>query len=378
MGVSMRFGSVCSGIEAATVAWHALGWRAAWLSEVDRFACDVLKARVPYAPNIGDMRDIPALVRAGTVEAPDVLCGGTPCQAFSLAGNRLGLDDDRGNLTLTFCEVADAIDDLRSVRGQHPAIIIWENVRGVLSSRDNAFGCFLGELAGSACELKPTGKRWPNAGYVSGPRRKVAWRLLDAQFFGVAQRRQRVWVVASARNDLNPAEILFEYASGEGRARPSKAAGPNSSGPHSESSRDDRVLETLSTKKDHDVAHIVSFAARSSDVTLAHDITACLDTHGHTNAVLFDPAQITSPTNRSNPQPGLSHTLHTGAPPVLTSPRARFLMPIECERLQGFPDDWTRIDSPRCSDSARHRAIGNSWPVPVARWIGQRIAEALR
>lgn len=374
----MKFGSVCSGIEAATVAWHALGWRAAWLSEVNRFACEVLATRVPHAPNVGDMRAIPALVRAGTIEAPDVLCGGTPCQAFSVVGKRLGLNDERGNLTLTFCGVANAIDDLRFVRGQHASIIIWENVRGVLSSKDNAFGCFLGELAGSGCELKPTGKRWPNAGYVSGPRRKVAWRLLDSQFFGLAQRRQRVWVVSSARDDFDPAEVLFERASSTKSPRPSQTSRPQASESGSGRFRDDRVLPTLMTKKDQDMAHIVSFAARTSDVRTSNDIAGCLDTDGHTHAVLFDPAQITSATNRSNPQPGLSHTLHTGQPPVIASPRARFLMPVECERLQGFPDNWTQIDSPRCSDAARHRAIGNSWPVPVARWIGQRIVEVLQ
>jgi DNA (cytosine-5)-methyltransferase 1 len=203
----MKFGSVCSGIEAASVAWNRLGWSASWLAEIEPFPSAVLAHHYPDVPNLGDMTLLPDKILSGEIEAPDIFCGGTPCQAFSIAGNRESLDDARGNLSLIFCEIANAIDSVRTV----PSIIFWENVPGVLNTKDNAFGCFLAGLAGEDGELKPAGKKWTNAGCVFGPKRAVAWRVLDAQYFGLAQRRKRVFVVASARNDFNPAEVLFEF-----------------------------------------------------------------------------------------------------------------------------------------------------------------------
>ena len=151
--MTIRFGSVCSGIEAASVAWPF--WDAAWFSEIEPFPCAVLKHHYPEVPNHGDMTTLPDRILSGEVEAPDVFCGGTPCQAFSVQGGRKSLDDARGNLSLTFCEIANAIDSVRYVRGRKPAIIIWENVLGCLNTPDNFFGCFLGKLAGSLCELQP-------------------------------------------------------------------------------------------------------------------------------------------------------------------------------------------------------------------------------
>ncbi|EBE1690092.1 Dam family site-specific DNA-(adenine-N6)-methyltransferase [Salmonella enterica] len=209
----MRYGSVCSGIEAASVAWGSLGWQPAWFAEIEAFPSAVLATHWPDVTNLGDMTGIAAAVRGGEVEAPDVLVGGTPCQAFSIAGLRNGLADKRGQLSLSYVELANAIDDKRRERGEEEAIIVWENVPGVLSSKDNAFGCFIGALAGESCELQPAGGKWPNAGCVYGPSRIVAWRVLDAQFFGVAQRRRRVFVVASARKGFDPAEVLFEFDS---------------------------------------------------------------------------------------------------------------------------------------------------------------------
>lgn len=207
----IKFGSVCSGIEAASVAWHHLGWEAAWLSEIEPFPSAVLAHHYPDVPNLGDMTQLPDRIASGEVEAPDVFCGGTPCQAFSVAGLRRSLDDARGNLSLTFCDIANEIDAARTVRGRQPAIIFWENVPGVLNTADNAFGCFLAGLAGEDEPLQPAGGRWANAGAVFGPSRAVAWRVLDAQYFGVAQRRRRVFVVASARDDFDPASVLFEF-----------------------------------------------------------------------------------------------------------------------------------------------------------------------
>lgn len=226
----MRFGSVCSGIEAASVAWEPLGWEAAWLSEIEAFPSAVLAHHWPDVPNLGDMTLLPERVAAGEVEAPDVLVGGTPCQAFSVAGRRESLADARGNLTLTYVELADAIDDKRNERGEQPAIIVWENVPGVLNTKDNAFGCFLAGLAGEDVPLQPPGKRWTNAGLVLGPKRAVAWRILDAQYFGLAQRRRRVFVVASARDGFDPSQVLLEFDSLRRDSPPSREARQETTG----------------------------------------------------------------------------------------------------------------------------------------------------
>lgn len=231
---TISYGSVCSGIEAASVAWEVLGFSPAWFSQFDPehkyqngpdFPSAVLAHHWPEVPNLGDMTKLAASMRAGGLDAPDILVGGTPCQAFSVAGARAGLSDHRGQLTISYGELADAIDDRRAAAGLPPAIIVWENVPGVLSSKDNAFGAFLGLLAGEDCELQPPGKRWENAGYVRGPKRTVAWRILDAQYFGLAQRRRRVFVVASARTDIDPTQILFERDGVRRDIAPSRGAG---------------------------------------------------------------------------------------------------------------------------------------------------------
>ncbi|EOE3463257.1 Dam family site-specific DNA-(adenine-N6)-methyltransferase [Citrobacter freundii] len=222
----MKYGSVCSGIEAASKAWEPLGWKPAWFSEIEPFPSAVLANHWPEVINLGDMTKIADAVRAGEVEAPDVLVGGTPCQAFSIAGLREGLSDDRGQLTLSYVELANAIDAKRRERGEPESIIVWENVPGVLSSKDNAFGCFLAGIAGESSELQPVGGKWTHAGCVSGPERVIAWRVLDAQFFGVAQRRRRVFVVASARKGFDPAAVLFEFDSVRRDSAPRRESQP--------------------------------------------------------------------------------------------------------------------------------------------------------
>ena len=211
--MSFSFGSVCSGIEAASVAFQPLGWSPAWFSEIDSFPSELLKQRFPNVKNLGDMTTLPRRIRAREIEAPDLLCGGTPCQAFSVAGKRQSLADNRGNLTLIFCEIANAIEDVRKEYRLPPPIIFWENVPGVLHTKDNAFGCFLGELCGAEFPLEVPSHRWPGAGIATGAKRSVAWRTLDAQFFGVPQRRKRVFVIASSCDRFDPAKVLFERPS---------------------------------------------------------------------------------------------------------------------------------------------------------------------
>lgn len=215
----ITYGSVCSGIEAASLAWKPLGMRATWFAEIDPFPSAVLAHHYPNTPNLGDMTKLGAQVLTGKVAAPDVLVGGTPCQAFSVAGMRKGLVDPRGALTIKYVELADAVDYVRAAQRKPACVVVWENVPGVLSDKGNAFGCFLGALAGEDCELQPSGKKWPDAGCVYGPKRTIVWRILDAQYFGLAQRRRRVFIVASARVGFDPTKVLFERE-GPRRDRP--------------------------------------------------------------------------------------------------------------------------------------------------------------
>lgn len=327
----MKYGSVCSGIEAASKAWEPLGWIPAWFSEIEPFPSAVLAHHWPEVTNLGDMTKIAEAVGAGEVEAPDVLVGGTPCQAFSIAGLREGLSDDRGQLTLSYVELANAIDAKRRERGEPESIIVWENVPGVLSSKDNAFGCFLAGLAGESSELQPAGGKWTHAGCVSGPERVIAWRVLDAQFFGVAQRRKRVFVVASARKGFDPAEILFEQDVGSGSTE----------------------------------ANNVGVEGRSSTVD-----NCTLYRFRRTDSYIDDGVSSTLSARDYKDRRELV---------VMADNRVRTLTPLEYERLQGFPDGHTLIpyEGKLADDAPRYKAIGNSMAVPVMRWIGERIAAAL-
>lgn len=219
----MNFISICSGIEAASVAFGPLGWKAVAFSEIEPFPCAVLAHHYPDVPNFGDMtkfREWPEEIFANA----DAVVGGPPCQAFSVAGTRNGLNDDRGNLTLTYAELINHADAIRFIHGKPPVVVLYENVPGLLSDKTGAFGCFLAGLAGEDEPLVAPGGKWTNAGCVLGPKRAVAWRLLDAQFFGVAQRRRRVFVIASARKGFDPAQVLFEWDGVRRDSAPSREA----------------------------------------------------------------------------------------------------------------------------------------------------------
>ena len=219
----MNFISLCSGIEAASVAFGPLGWKAIAFSEIEGFPSAVLAHHYPTVRNYGDMslfRDWPDELFADA----DAIVGGPPCQAFSCAGARRGLLDARGNLTLIYVELLDHADDIRRKYGKPPIVALYENVPGIFSDRTNAFGCLVGGLAGEDVPVVPPGKRWTDAGCVFGPKRAVAWRLFDAQFFGLAQRRRRVFVVASARKGFDPATVLFEWDGVRRDTAPSREA----------------------------------------------------------------------------------------------------------------------------------------------------------
>jgi len=312
----MRYLSVCSGIEAATVAWHPLGWEPVAFSEIERFPSAVLAHHYPTTPNLGDMNEH----ATWSLPAIDVLVGGTPCQSFSVAGLRQGIGDPRGGLMLRFLEIAQR---------HRPRWVVWENVPGVLSSNGGRdFGTLLGGL-------EELGYGW-------------AYRVLDAQFFGVAQRRRRVFVVGCLGDQRRAGTVLFES---EGMCRnPPKSAAKGKDAAAA-------VAGCLGSRmrKDeldgHGAYVMVAFQQNSRDVL------------GQLRTMSSSTA--TMPTESS------------GRVPV------RRLTPRECERLQGFPGDYTLIPyrgkaADDCPDGPRYKALGNSMAVPCMRWIGERIAAANR
>lgn len=216
----LTLGSVCSGIGGAEMAFEGIA-RSVFASEVEAFPRKVLTHRFPGTPLHGDFTRL-----ADDPPDVDILVGGTPCQSFSVAGLRGSMADARGNLTLAYAMLLNALDDKRKLAGKPPAACLWENVPGVLSVPDNAFGCFLAGLVGADRPLDPAGRRgkWGRAGLVVGPRRSAAWRVLDAQWFGVAQRRNRVFVVAGAGDGFDPVEVLFEREGVQRRSPPSRQA----------------------------------------------------------------------------------------------------------------------------------------------------------
>lgn len=373
----ITYGSVCSGIEAASVAWEGLGWQAAWFAEIEKFPAAVLAQRFPAVPNLGDMTKIASGVRAGSIPAPAIMVGGTPCQAFSNAGLGHSLDDPRGQLTLAYVKTADAIDDTRINAGDPAAVHVWENVPGSLYTHDNAFGHFLAGMAGEPEPFEPgprpepgksskfwrwkrtAGKhvaKWSKSGCVIGRRRKIAWRVLDAQYFGVPQRRRRVFVVASARNDIDPFEVLFELESSYGdtppRREPGTAVAPLTANGVGIGGPDLSHAEA---------GHLIA-AYGGGNCSGAIDVAACLTAKGQ--RLDFDVETFAVQIRDSN---GLA---------------VRRVMPVECERLQGFPDGYTAIEwqgkpAEDCPDAPRYKAIGNSMAVPVMAWIGERIANQI-
>lgn len=407
--MSLIFGSVCSGIEAASCAWHPLGWRAQFLSEIEPFPSSVLAHHYPTVPNLGDMTQFKEWPDA-TI---DVLVGGTPCQSFSVAGLRKGLADPRGNLMLTYLAIAERYA---------PRWLVWENVPGVLSSNGGRdFGTLLGGLA----EL----------GYG------FAYRILDAQYFGVAQRRRRVFVVGHFGDWRRAAAALFERESLLGNPAPSRQAGKGIAPTLSARTKGGGGLGT-----DFDCdGGLIAHSLRGEGFDASEDGT------GRGTPLVpvpFDTTQVTSVTNRSNPRAGdPCHPLAAGAHApaiafdckasgqsgfgvgeiastmrsmghadshqnggghlavafqssqsgvrlvdshatldanngarrhngVLDGTAVRRLTPRECERLQGFPDDYTLINvrGKPAADGPRYKALGNSMAVPVMRHIGERIA----
>lgn len=421
----MRHLSVCSGIEAASAAWMPLGWRPVAFSEIEPFPTSVLAHHHPGVPNWGDMTKY----KEWPDEPIDLLCGGTPCQSFSVAGLRKGLADPRGNLMLTFGAIAAKY---------RPRWLVWENVPGVLSSNGGRdFGTFLGMLG--------------QLGYG------FAYRVLDAQYVrveshprAVPQRRRRVFVVGhSGGLWQRAAAVLFERESLRGHPAPRRETREGVAGTLSARTQGGGGLGT-----DFDLAGgLVSHALRGEGFDASEDgtgrgtplvattLNAAMgkgkngqdvgalvpaivgqamsakwakgtagpagDEHHNLIPVPFDTTQITSASNYSAPRPGdPCHQLAAGAhAPCIAFPErlsgtqcassenvspslgalnpmavatqwaVRRLTPLECERLMGFPDGSTAIPhkGKPAADGPRYKALGNSWAVNCASWIGERI-----
>lgn len=384
MNMVFTFGSVCSGIEAVSVAWGDFA-KPLWFSEIEPFPSAVLAHHYPNVPNLGDMRTLPERIINREIPAPDVLVGGTPCQAFSVAGKRESLNDNRGNLTLVLIEILEAIDYVREKDGKAPCILVWENVPGVLSTKDNAFGCLVGRLAGAFEPLQPPGGKWTGAGYVHSEMRNVAWRILNAKHFGVPQSRRRIFLVAGA-GTCNAAEILFESAGSRGNIETGESTGQNVAA---------FVESSFAQYRQSDIGGTVRASgwalSGGSETLVVHGTqdpivstnkAHCLGMNNGQENILFDIAHRSDVIRlQGNTTPTLTARMGTGGnniPCVYTPPNVRKLTPVECERLQGFPDNWTKIPYrgkavEDCPDSPRYKAIGNSMAVPVMRWIGERL-----
>jgi DNA (cytosine-5)-methyltransferase 1 len=433
----MIYGSVCSGIEAATVAWEPLGWRAAFFSEIEAFPRAVLHHRFPHVPLHWDFTTI----KGDQYEPIQLLVGGTPCQSFSVAGLRGGLDDDRGNLALEFLRLADRT---------RPRWLVWENVPGVLSSNG---GRDFGSILGGMVEL----------GYG------IAYRILDAQYFGVAQRRRRVFVVGYFGDWRRAAAVLFERHSLQGHPAPRREAGQKPAPTISarptgvgglgtdfdldgglvarcvttrEGRRHDPSLETFitgtlcnngkaagsATQQDAENGFLVAHTLRRTGFDASEDGTGrgtplvpCVSSghgwwsesdgaaqtlraqdsitkadtlvpvafahllHAASHANGGGQVAVAFQSSQSGVRVGETHATldanngsrrHNG---IAYAAAVRRLTPRECERLQGFPDDYTLIPwrgkpAAECPDGPRYKALGNSMAVPVVRWIGRRIA----
>jgi DNA (cytosine-5)-methyltransferase 1 len=400
----MRYATLCSGIEACSSAWHPLGFEPVFFSEIEPFPKAVLKHHYPNVPDLGDMTLYQDWKDYGTI---DLICAGTPCQAFSVAGLREGLADPRGNLTLVFLGV---------LAKYRPKWVVWENVPGVLSDKSNAFGQFVAGLS----EL----------GYG------VAWRVLDAQYFGVAQRRRRVFVVGCLGDWRASASVLLDPYGLSGHPAPSRKAGEGTTGSASFSAGNSgeargvgyteegtpplragasgtnqvptvirEVSDTVTSKwmkgsggpSGNETGNMVLsptpkyFESHPNDsrVTGPHDVgnsvTSRWGTGGGNTPIVaepmsFDTAQITSKANRTKVEPGLpASTLAKGSAMHVATPMViRRITPTEAERLQGFSDGYTNIPwrgKPESPDGPRYKALGNSMAVPVMRWIGERIKD---
>jgi DNA (cytosine-5)-methyltransferase 1 len=403
-----------SGIGAPEVAIPGWDWK--FHAEIEKFPSAVMTARHPESVNLGDVLAPDFIERAKALGPIDVMAGGPPCQGFSVAGLRGGMSDPRGNLTLRWVQILHAIQ---------PRNAVTENVPGWLSMPDNAFGCFLAGLVGADDALhSPLEEgKWPGQGMASGPRARCAWRILDAQYFGVAQRRRRVFVVADFGNGADPAQVLFERQGMLGNSPPSREKGKGithdvapsltASGRGVERSGETRgqdpvvscaELEMQSVRGgmerqvcrysgqpgcngpsgmcemrdggrcglDRDVTTVCARMAAFGEYV--DDGTASTikqrDYKDATDLIGYVSFKHSGKDYKARPLAAGAH-----APAIAQEWAVRRLSPVECARLQGFPDDYLDIAfrGKPAADGNKYKALGNSWAVPCGQWILKRI-----
>lgn len=334
----MRYLSLFSGIEAATQAWSHLGWEAVAFSEIEPFPCEVLKQRHPDVPNLGDITKITEsqIKNLGHI---DLVVFGSPCQDLSIAGKRKGLDGERSGLFTTAIKV---IKWARKHCGARFAL--WENVPGAFSSNGGKdFGEVIKLLSGANVECQ----KWATSGVAIGKEGLTEWRVLDAQFFGVPQRRRRIFALADFGDWTDRKPILFES---EGVCRDIEKSKKEAKGIAADAGT--LAANGGGLNRPAGDKHAVAFTINDA----ANDVSASI-----------------APTLRSGGDGGVVHQAVCSK-----GMQVRRLTPIECERLQGFPDNHTKIayrnkDADNCPDSPRYKALGNSMSVPVMKWIGERI-----
>lgn len=376
----MNYLSVCSGIEAASAAWGPLGWNAVGFSEIEPFPCSVLAHHYPDVPNYGDITRYKEWdIEPGSI---DVLVGGTPCQSFSVAGLRGGIEDARGNLALTFCGILDRFK---------PKWFIWENVPGVLSS-------WSGPKPPSDLEQ---GREWQatetsDFGQLMAAFSElgfgVAWRILDAQYWGVPQRRRRVFVVGCFGDWRRAAQVIFEPDCLSGNFKTGRKSRKDIAGTLASRTTAGGGLGTDFDLDGGLVAAAVTSrpysdraAEESKLVTSTGEIAHCLNAGGmgrqdyetETMVVAFaqnqrDEVRTVDVVGALAAQPGMKQQTYLNE-----AKGVRRLSVTECERLQGFPDDYTNVPhkGKKAADGPRYKAIGNSMAVPVVRWLGERIMQ---
>jgi DNA (cytosine-5)-methyltransferase 1 len=365
--MSLSYIDVCSGISAPTRAWKPLGWRALCYAEIDAAPRAVLKHHYPDVPLVGDFTKI----EGNEHGAADLIVGGTPCQSFSIAGLRKGMDDDRGNLALEYIRLAQ--------RARTPWVV-WENVPGVFtSSGGEDFRCFLAGLAGWDVPLPDGG--WQNSGIVEAAPLDasggaltwgLAWRVLDAQHFGVPQRRRRVFVVGYLGDWRRAAAVLFERHSMSGDSPPRREPRKDASANPGEGTDGSSLVEAFGGNNTGGAINVA--ACLNAKSTMRGDfesetLIVCFSSKDHG----ADASDI-APTLRSGAH-SESHA-NAGAPPAIAfGETVRRLTPRECERLQGFPDEFTLVPYRKgmMADGPRYKMLGNSMAVPVLAWIGARI-----
>jgi DNA (cytosine-5)-methyltransferase 1 len=403
----VKYVAMFAGVAPQVESWRRLGLNPLAFAEIDAFPSAVLAHHYPDVANLGDMTKVDWSQYRGRCQ---MVVGSPPCQAFSVAGLRKSLADERGSLSLEYVRAIDAID---------PEWTITENVPGWLNTGDNAFGCFLGAMVGVDSPLVPArGQRWTDAGLVIGPRRAAAWRCLDAQYHGLAQRRKRVFVLSlrhSGKVD-GPGEsevrersrvlrllsqVLFVEQGLPRNTPPGREEGENTS--HGITPSIGASGRGVSRGSDSRGRYpVIAMAFGGNNTSGPVDVATACNAHGGTGRHDFESETfVTHPLradgfDASEDGTGRGTPLVPVAIPILEagartasggssrsyvagqSMAVRRLTPLECEILQGWTPFFTAIPyrGKIAADGPRYKAIGNGWSVPVLDWIAKRIMEA--